>query len=159
MTDERAEELLRRAVAKTSRGMGCVGIGAALLGGFMIALHAAGLDPDARTMPLAGVVALYFFAILFLMVGVLVLYVGLVKFPRQTSKLVRTVLTEPARVVRVYRKTIKTEGYENLPGGQHSVFVELDDGTVMQLAAGATTQLADEVYKLLAARAPHALTR
>lgn len=150
------EALVRRALGKTKLGIGCVGLGTMAMGLGLMALHAFELDPDTRTWGPAAVVVAYLVALFFVGVGGLMLFALLVRLPRQNAKLVRVVQREPERIQRVYRKTIKTEGAENLPGGQHCVCVELDDGTSMQLTCGVQAELADRLHAYIRSRAPHA---
>ena len=108
--------------------MGCVGVGTLALGGFMVALHAAELDPEMADAGLGVIVALYFFAVLFLLVGLLMLKVALLG-PGEAAQIRK----KAHRIRQVEPFVIKTEGYEHLPGGQHGVRVHFDDDTLVQL--------------------------
>jgi len=150
------EALLRQAIGKTKLSIGCVGLGTMAMGLGLMALHAFELDPDTKTWGIGMTVAAYVVAAFFVVVGALMLYALLVRLPRSNARLVHAVQNDPGRVRRVYRKTIKTEGAENLPGGQHCVCVELDDGTSWQLTLGIRPELADRVHEYIRSRAPHA---
>jgi hypothetical protein len=150
------EALLRQAIGKTKLGIGCVGLGTMAMGFGLMALHAFELDPDTKSWGIGMIVVAYLVAGFFVVVGGLMLYALLVRLPRRNALLVHVVQHDPGRIRRVYRKTIKTEGYEKLPGGQHCVCVELADGTSWQLTLGVGPELADRVHGYIRSRAPHA---
>lgn len=124
-------DVLDAAEAKTRRGMGCVGVGTLLLGGFMVALHLAELDPEMADAGTGMLVALYLFAGLFLLVGALLLKVAIVG-PGQATK----IREHADQITAVQPFVIKTKGFENAPGGQHGVKVTFADGTMVQLNLG-----------------------
>jgi|GEM_PF-2024050 len=96
------EQIVQTSIKKTGRNIGCVGFFAIALGGFMIALHAFKLDPSARNMSTFGQIALYFFAILFILAGVAMFYVSMFKNGESGKKLLTRLQHQPETIREVY---------------------------------------------------------
>lgn len=150
-------QILERALRSSNRKMGCIGTGIVALGAFMIALHAAKLDPSAAKMTTAGVVGLYFFGALFIATGLAGLYVAFVKSASQTRAILDALDRDPAQLERVEAFVVKTEGLEAAPGGQHGVRFFLRGAPMWQVLTSKDD--VEPILRYVRSRAPHALPR
>lgn len=148
-----------RAASTRSRVQGVV---VALLctgmGGFMIALHALGLDPEAADMGTGMVVALYAFAVLFLIVGAWMAHYALFKAGRELTEVQRRLTSDPASIASARRMVATRRGISEARSeadfGQHQVVIESTDGQTFTINAGARQVTA--VLQLVRERCPHA---
>lgn len=129
MSEHDALDRLRTATRKTTRGMVIMGVGVVLLGGFMIALHAFELDSEAADMGTGALAALYGFAILFLLVGVAMVYVALFKVARKTRSLIGALVSEPHRIRKVTHQTIQSKSAPGELGKVHQLIFDVDGDT------------------------------
>jgi hypothetical protein len=150
-------QILERALRSSARKTGCIGFGVLALGAFMIALHAARLDPSAAKMSTAGVVALYFFGVLFVFTGLAGIYVALVKSASQARAILHALDTDPSAIERIESFVIKTQGAENLPGGQHGVRFFLRGSPMWQVLTSKDD--VEPIVRYVRSRAPHAVPK
>ena len=145
MSEHDALDRLRTATRKTTRGMVIMGVGTALLGGFMIVLHALELDADAADMGTAALAALYGFAILFLLVGALMIYVALFKLARKSRSLIGALVSEPHRIRKITHQTIQSKSAPGDLGKVHQLVFDVD-GDALTLTVKAADVEAIVVY-------------
>lgn len=154
-------KILRRSGGRNSLQIGCVGGGTFVLGVFMVALHAAGFDPDMARAGTATVALLYAFAFAFMGIGALMLGVAIFKTGGQLADLEERLRQRPQTIVRAFRqiatrRAIK-DGETERQMGQHMVVIEADDGTTWSINARASEVSA--ILKLVASRNPKAEVR
>lgn len=131
-----------------------VGPGIAAFGGFMIALHALELDPATADMGTGALAALYGFALLFIVTGLAMVYLGAFKIAGKGGRVVAALSGSPGQITKVQHVTIQAQGAPGSLGRVHQ----------MQFTIGAEvvtlTVAADDVEPILAyvaRQAPHAL--
>lgn len=156
MGEREVLDLIRVATRRSGRRLVIVGVGIALFGGFMIALHALGLDSEAADMSTAAVAALYGFGGLFFLVGGAMAWMGLFKFQARGRTIIGALSGDGRALEKVEHIVIQAR---NAPGTL---------GQVHQLAftvGGKATQLTVRepdvapILGFVAERAPHALAR
>lgn len=123
----------------------CIGLGV-----FMVVLHAFDLDPDAGNMSSVMVVLLYAFALLFIAVGVLGLWVAFVRQPRQAASFLQILEYTPMRIRKTRIFIAQTKG-AGAVGQRFYVQAETDDGTTVQIAT--TREQASAMAGYIAERA------
>lgn len=128
------------------------------LGAFMIALHALKLDPEAASMGTGAVVALYGFAVLFILTGAGLLWVALFKSGKDMVELERRLQQAP-ETIRLARRQVATRrgvqpARSEADFGAHQVHIEGTDDRVFLLNAS-PTQVSD-VLRLIRERCPTA---
>lgn len=167
MVEERQEQemlsVIRAAARRTAITMGVVGFFVLALGAFMCALHFFGWDKSASKMPTAGIVALYFFGILFMLAGVGMMHMALFKSQAQGQAFLHRLQHEPARIREIYiHHLIGTSAPERLPYdakmpslGALYMVVNYTDNTQYQCKMKASQ--VREVLEYVATKAPHIL--
>lgn len=154
MAEHDALDRIRAATTKTARVMIVLGIGTFLLGLFMMALHLFEIDSEAQDMGTAALVALYGFGGLFVVVGVLMAYMGLFKMAAKGQRLIAVLVSEPARLTRLEYKTVQAQGAPGELGKAHQLLFHVDGKAI------ALQVKRDDVQPILTyvgAQAPHAL--
>lgn len=128
------------------------------LGVFMIALHALGLDPEARSLGTGAVVALYGFAVVFILTGVGLVWVALFKSGKDQAELERRLRDAPETIALARRQVATRRGVQPARSeadfGAHQAHIEGTDGRTFLLNAS-PTQVSD-VLRLVQSRCPHA---
>jgi hypothetical protein len=131
------------------------------LGAFMVALHALRLDPEAARMSAPMVVALYAFAGLFVLVGVLMGYVALFRAGAEVKEIERRLSHAPDTIAGAKRMVATRRGIRDGESegdfGQHQVVIEGTDGRTFTINASA--RQVTEVLALVRARCPGATVR
>lgn len=150
--------VLRASGGRNRAQMGCVGVGAFGLGAFMIALHAVPLDPSTRSMGLLLLVALYGFALLFMVTGVALGGVAVFRAGRDVADLEALLRDQPHHISRARRMVANRTGIQPADGeavlGQHQALVESDAGRTWVINASATQ--VSGILDLVASRCPTA---
>lgn len=100
----------------------------------MIALHLFELDSEMADAGTGMIVALYLFALLFMGVGALMLFTGLVKNPRIRSELEDAMLHNPHRIKRYWRWVVTSTGRDTGIGAQNYIKIEMCTGKTHQLS-------------------------
>jgi hypothetical protein len=140
---ERSEPVTLQALwagARRSRlRVALVGLGTLLLGLFVGAVHAVGLDPEAARMGLSMVVLLYTVAVGFVFVGLGMLGVALLRGPRDAVELECLLREHPEEVVSARRRVANRYGLVPAAGegtlGQHVALIESASGRIWSLNA------------------------
>ncbi len=127
----------------------------AALGAFMIALHALELDSEAADMGTAALVALYGFAILFIGVGLLMMYVGMFKFAAMGRAVIGALTGDTSVLEKVEYITIQASNAPGKLGRVHQLRFDITG----RKATTITVSEADvePILALVRERAPHAL--
>ena len=154
-------KILRQAGGRNTVQVGCVGGGSFALGLFMVALHAAGLDPELAHASAVVVVLLYAFAFVFMGGGGARRGGSIFKSGGQLADLEQRLRDRPQTILRAWRQVATRRAIEGAQGerklGQHMVVIEADDGTTWSINARAS-QVSD-ILKLVASRNPDAEVR
>lgn len=129
-----ATELLAKSMRRTTIMSFAVGLGTLLLGGFMIALHLFELDSEMADAGTGMIVALYVFAVLFIGVGALMLFVTLVKNPRIRSEIEDALHNNPQNIKRYWRWVVTSTGKDTGVGAQNYIKIEMSRGATHQIS-------------------------
>ena len=149
--------LLERSFKRTARSMIGIGIGIVAFGLFMIALHLFELDPETADMRTSMLIALYFFALLFVATGAAMIYVGVVRTPRDAREIRALVMQSPDQIAAYWRwVTTGTNNPDGL-GAQNFVKLEMSAGKVHQISV--RKQDLAPILTFLAQQAPQAQHR
>lgn len=128
------------------------------LGIFMIALHALELDPEAGRMGTAAVVALYGFAVLFILTGIGLVWVALFRSGKDRAELERRLRDAPGTITLARRQVATRRGVQPARSeadfGAHQAHIEGSDGRTFLINAS-PTQVSD-VLRLIRERCPDA---
>jgi hypothetical protein len=128
------------------------------LGAFMIALHALKLDPEAASMGTGAVVALYAFAVLFILTGFGLVWVALFKSGKDQAELERRLRDAPETIILARRQVATRRGvqpaHSEADFGAHQAHIEGSDGRNFLINAS-STQVSD-VLRLIRERCPDA---
>jgi hypothetical protein len=128
------------------------------LGAFMIALHALKLDPEAASMGTGAVVALYGFAVLFLLTGAGLAWVALFKSGKDVAELAHRLEHAPETIALARRQVATRRGVQPARSeadfGAHQAHIEGTDGRTFLLNAS-PTQVSD-VLRMVRASCPQA---
>ncbi|MGB1276827.1 MAG: hypothetical protein ACPG77_13865 [Nannocystaceae bacterium] len=130
------------------------GFGTSLLGGFMIALDLLGLDPEMADAGTGMVVALYVFGVLFICVGVLLVYTGFVKNPRIHREIEDAMLHNPHKIKRYWRWVVTSTGRDTGVGVQNYIKIEMSTDKVHQISV--TQANIEPFLQMLAEACPEA---
>lgn len=158
MAEHDALDRIRRAIRKTSRGLTILGPCIALLGAFMISLHAFELDSEAASMGTAAIGALYGFAILFIVVGLGMSYTGMFVIARRGKMLIGTLASDPARLKSATYQTIQHRNAPGELGKVHQLSFTID-GLSKVVTLQVTAKDVEPILVYVRRRAPHALAQ
>jgi len=153
-TSPSATDLLATSMRRTTIISSAVGLGTVLLGGFMIALDIFELDSEMADAGTGMIVALYVFGLLFIAVGVLMLFVGLVKNPRIRRELEDAIHNNPQKIKRYWRWVVTSTGKDTGIGAQNYIKIEMRDGQTHQISV--TQANIDPFLQMLAEACPEA---
>lgn len=162
-TKEQIVALIKKEVRRGARIMALVGLGTLGLGAFMICLHVFEWDSELKDSTTAMIVALYFFAILFVLVGVGMLYVAIFKNADNGNQFLKVLLEQPEEIAEIYvncnvgtdppfRIDLYTQEVPRL--GHLSLVVSYRDKKAFQLQMKAAH--AGEIVHFCRQHAPHA---
>ncbi len=112
-------------------GMGLLTL---VLGAFMIALHLFELDSEMADAGTGMIVTLYVFAVLFVAVGALMIFIGLVKNPRIRRELEDALTNNPQKVKRYWRWVVTSTGKDTGVGAQNYIKIEMSSGETHQIS-------------------------
>ena len=129
-----ATELIAASMRRTTVTMTAMGLLTFLLGCLMIALHLFELDSEMADAGTGMLVALYFFAVLFVAVGALMVFIGLVKNPRIRSELEDAIANNPHKIKRYWRWVVTSTGKDSGIGAQNYIKIEMSDGPTHQIS-------------------------
>jgi hypothetical protein len=160
-TLEDARKAVRRGLGRTRIINLLVGMGTGGLGILMMAVHAFGLDPDARNMGMVGIIALYAFGLLFVAVGGMMVVVALFLAGQRANQLIDLLHHNPehirsARRLVAQQKSIVESDDEN-EFGQHQLSVTTVHNRSFQLMLAATD--VSILLRVIRARNPEADVR
>jgi len=146
--------LLESSFKRTARSMIIIGLGVVALGVFMIALHLFEIDPEAADMGTGMLVALYFFALLFVATGLGMLWVGFVKGPRDAREIRALVMHSPDKIQKFWRYVTTGTGNPDGVGAQNFVKILMHNDKLHQLSVKKSDIAA--ILEFLARQAPGA---
>lgn len=126
------------------------------LGGFMIALHALELDPEAADMGTAAVVALYGFALVFIATGLLMLYIGLFKFARMGRAVIGALTGDASVLEKVEYTTTQAASAPGALGRVHQLRFDIR-GRKQATMLTVREEDVEPILALVRLKAPHAL--
>jgi len=140
-TDQALVKMLSRGRLRT-RLVGCsVGVLSGGLGVLMLALIGFQLDPEVAHMPLAGKLVGVGFAVLFCLVGLLMVGMAILGKGGGSADLQKRFLQAPDSIVRARRVVSTSRGVRDpgAPGmvGQHTLVITADDDTEVRVMMGA----------------------
>lgn len=156
MGEQQVLDLIRDAIRKTGRTMTFMGPAIAAVGVFMIALHLLELDPEAKDMSTAAVVALYGFGILFIATGLLMVYVGLFKYAAMGRAVIGVLSGDPSRLKKVESITIQAANAPGKLGRVHQLRFDIEGRKAVTVTVRETD--VEPILAFVQSRAPHALT-
>lgn len=154
MTNVSVQQLIAASMRRTTIMMTGMGILTFLLGGLMIALHLFELDSEMADAGTGTLVALYLFGALFLAVGALMIFIGLVKNPRVRLELEDALTNNPQKIKRYWRWVVTSTGKDTGIGAQNYIKIEMSDGHMHQISV--TQANVEPFLKMMAAACPDA---